>query len=443
VRALVLDGAYDDDFDPFARDAAGALARSWTTLCRRAGTCPNISQDIRAFAEQLAAEPIDGVGIDGAGRRRRVHVTDADFAQLLYDASYTFTIYRDVPAAIEAWRDGDAAPFLRLAAEDLGSGGSGSARSYSEGLYAAVACHDYPTIWDRSGTLEERRAQLDEAIAALPEDAFAPLPNSAWLGSGYEYQLVHGCLGWPEPEPGVDDAPMPTLVPHPDLPVLVLNGEFDITTPVANARTAARAWPNATFVEVANEIHITALYDSEGCASSIVRRFIRTLDAGDTSCAGRTPQIHVVEAFPGTAATAPEAASERGDGSTASDRRTAWVVAEAVGDALTRWWNVTYRGGVGLRGGSFSTQGPYFSDTRPLVVTFRDARFADDVAIDGRVVWLRPSGAVRGTLRVDAPGGDGIVHLRATSRGPTRPGTLTGTIAGRPLLVSVPNLWSP
>ncbi|HEY6566122.1 MAG TPA: alpha/beta fold hydrolase, partial [Actinomycetota bacterium] len=47
VRALVLDGAYDDDFDPFARDAAGALARSWTTLCRRAGTCPNISQDIR------------------------------------------------------------------------------------------------------------------------------------------------------------------------------------------------------------------------------------------------------------------------------------------------------------------------------------------------------------------------------------------------------------
>jgi pimeloyl-ACP methyl ester carboxylesterase len=442
VRSLVLDGAYDDGFDPFARDAAAALARSWATLCRRAGMCPDILDDIRSLAEQLADEPLVGVGTDGAGNRRHVRVTDADLAQLLYDAAYTFTIYRDIPAAVEALRSGDATPFLRLAAEDLGSlGGGGNPRFYSEGAYAAVACHDYPTLWDRSGSPEERRTQLEEAISALPDDAFAPLPNAAWLGSAYEYQLVYGCLGWPAPVPGLDDPAQPTAGPHPDLPVLVLNGEFDITTPVANARTAASAWPDATFVEVANEIHITALYDVEGCASRIVRRFIRTLDAGDTSCARRTPRIRVVDTFPGRGG-APEATAVPGDASTAADRRTAWVVAETVGDAFTRWWNVSSHG-VGLRGGTFTTYGRYLDPTEGLVLTLHDARFTDDVSVSGRIVWFGHTGLLRGTMRVHAPHGEGLVHLRGSTRGPSRPATLTGTIAGRPLHVSVPALWSP
>lgn len=443
VRALVLDGAYDDDFDPFARDAAAALRRSWASLCRRAGTCPEILDDIRALAERLAEQPLEGMGIDGSGRRRAVQVTDADFAQLLYDASYVFTIYRDLPAAIQALRLGDSAPFLRLAVEDLGSlGGGGDPAAYSEGAYAAVACHDYPTIWDRGGSEQERRAELGEAIAALSDDAFAPLPNAAWLDSVYEYQLVFGCLGWPAPERGLDDPPAPTRVPHPGLPVLVLNGEFDITTPVANARTAARAWPGATLVEVANEIHVTALYDAEGCTPSIVRRFLRRLDAGDTSCASRTPEIHVVEAFPGRMES-PRATPVPGDRSSAADRRTAWVAGEAVGDALSRWWNVTYAGGVGLRGGSFSTVGPYLGLSEPLVLTFHDARFTHDVSVTGRIVWVRRPGVLRGALRVRGPGGDGVLRLHASTRGPARPGLLTGSIAGRRVRVSIPAVWSP
>ena len=444
VRALVLDGAYDDGFDPFARDAAAAVDRSWAALCERAGTCPDISEDIHGLAMRLAAHPLEGVGIDGGGRRVAVRVTAGDLAQLVYDAAYVFTIYRDLPAAIEALRAGDEAPFLRLAAEDLATLGGGAPSSYSEGAYAAVACHDYPTIWDRAGSEAERRAELEAAIASLPNDAFAPLPNRAWLDSTYEYQLVYGCLGWPEPEPGVDDPPLPTRVPHPEVPVLVLNGEFDITTPVANGRTAAAAWPNATFVEVANEIHVTALYDYEGCASVIVRRFISTLDAGDTSCAGRTPEIHVVESFPGWGlAGAPQASPRAGDRSSAADRRAAWVVGEAVGDALSRWWNVTYGGGVGLRGGGFATRGPYLSASVPLVVDLRGARFVRDVSVDGRVMWLRRDGVLRGSVRVHTRDGAGILWLSASTRGPARPGTLRGSIDGRRVRVSVPAVWSP
>jgi pimeloyl-ACP methyl ester carboxylesterase len=440
VRSLVLDGAYDDGFDPFARDAAAAVARSWATLCERARTCPGILDDIASLARDLADRPLRGVGVDGSGVRRRVVVDDAAFAHLLYDGAYVFTIYRDVPGAIAALRAGDERPFLRLAAEHLGGGGGGDASAYSEGAYAAVACHDYPALWDRTGSLEARRAELDAAIETLPDDAFAPLPNAAWLDSTYEQQLVAGCLGWPAPDP--EDPPMPTVAPHPDLPVLVLNGEFDITTPVANARTAASAWPDATFVEVANEIHVTALYDEEGCATAIVRRFIRTLEAGDTSCTERTPEIHVAEAFPTALRSAPQATRLAGDRSSAADRRLAWVAGEAVGDALSRWWNVTYGGGAGLRGGRFATDGSY-GGNGPLVITLRDVRFVDDAVVDGRVVWTRAAGRLRGVLHVEGAEGAGSLRLAATTRGPGTPATLAGSIDGRPVEVSVPMPWSP
>ena len=443
TRSLALDGAFDDGFDPFARDAAAALRRSWGTLCRRSQNCPEILGDIEALARQLDRDPLVGTGVDGGGVSRRVHVDGADLAQLLYDATYVFTIYRDFPAAAAALERGDATPMLRLAAEDLVTlGGGGDPRSYSEGAYAAIACHDYPSIWDRSGGPDERRAQLADVVDALPDDAFSPLPATAWLRSPYEEQLVSGCLGWPAPP--VDAPPTPTLGPHADLPVLVVNGEFDVTTPVANARGAARAWPNATFVQVDNEIHIAALYDYERCASVLVRRFIRTLRVGDTACATRTPTIHVVESFPITVAHAPQAESAgAGDRSTPADRRLAWAVAETVGDAFSRWWNVTGAGGVGLRGGSFEVRGPYLSEARPLVLTLRDARFVHDAAVDGRVVWTRHSGSLRGVLRVRTPRGRATLRLRASSTGPARPGMLSGSIAGRPVRVFVPPLWSP
>ncbi len=444
TRAVVLDGAFDDSFDPFARDAAAALRRSWATLCRRAGTCAGIVEDIGALARELDRRPLVGTGVDAAGNRSTVRLTDEALAQLLYDATYVFTIYRDFPGALEAFERGDPAPLLRLAAEDLVStGGGGNPRAYSEGAYMAISCRDYPTIWDRALPVSERLGQLDGAIANLAPDAFAPFPNETWLGSLYEYQLVYGCLEWPALDVG--DTPTPTGAPHPDLPVLVLNGDLDVTTPLANARDAAAAWPNATFVPVANEIHISALYDYERCASLIVRRFVRTGDAGDTSCAADTPEVHVVEAFPPTVAEAPKARpGGTSDRSTALDRRVAWAAAETVGDALSRWWNVLYGGvGVGLRGGTFAMRGPYLSFDRPLTVTFDRARFVDDVSVSGRVVWRRRAAMVSGVLRVEAPSVSGTVRIGFGTDRRGEGTTIRGRLAGRRIVLAMPGIWSP
>ena len=115
----------------------------------------------------------------------RVRVDGAALAQIAGDASYYYTIYRDLLAAQQAYLRGDPAPLLRIGAEDLPFTGGGPVTSSSEGAYAAVACHDYPTIWDRTAPLAERREQLRAARATLAPDAYAPIPNDIWLRSLY------------------------------------------------------------------------------------------------------------------------------------------------------------------------------------------------------------------------------------------------------------------
>jgi hypothetical protein len=100
-----------------------------------------------------------------------------------------------------------------------------------------------------------------------------------WLRTPVEHELVPGCLDWPPPKIGG----------RPSMPVLVLNGELDQTTPVADAHHVATAFPGATLVEVPNTGHVSALYDYQHCASHIVRRFLRTLAAGSTACAAAMP----------------------------------------------------------------------------------------------------------------------------------------------------------
>ncbi len=224
----------------------------------------------------------------------------------------------------------------------------------------------------------------------------------------------------------------------------MLDGEFDVTTPLVNAEDAAAAWPNATFVPVANEIHISALYDYERCASLIVRRFVRTHDAGDTSCAAQTPTINVVESFPEQVADAPQARrAGTPDASTASDRRVAWVVVETVADAFNRWWNELYGGtGVGLRGGTYGFRGPFLSFEQPLVVTFRGTRFADDVAVWGKVIWRRRAAFASGTLRVEAPSATGSLHVSFDTDRASDVTTIRGRLDGRRIVLEATRAWT-
>jgi len=126
------------------------------------------------------------------------------------------------------------------------------------------------------------------------------------------------------------------------------------------------------------------------CASRIARRFVKVLDAGDTSCAARIKEVRTVDHFPGTAADAEAARSRAGDESRPTERRAAAVAAAMVADAIQRW-SINYSGkSRGLRGGRWSWRG---DDT--VEFRFDRARFAADVAVSGSATWERASGAVR------------------------------------------------
>ena len=236
-----------------------------------------------------------------------------------------------------------------------------------------------------------------------------------WLDSLYEHQLVYGCLRWPAP--AVADPPAPPGAAYPAVPVLVLNGDLDVITPMSDAARAAALFPNATLVPVGNAVHVTALADFDDCAARIVRDFLRSHVVGDTSCASELAELHVVPAFPRTTAAAPAATPAPGDASNAGDRRAGWAAAHTVADALSRWWLMYGVRGHGLRGGTFRTGGSYYG-TDPVTFRLRDAQFVGDLAVRGRAAWDRE--ALRMTARVRVSGaragpapdrlGDGRAH---------------------------------
>lgn len=438
VRAVVLDAAFGvEGFDPWIREESIALRSAWPLVCRRTVGCDeDVLATLRRWALRLDRHPLVARGRDADGGRHRIRVDGGALGQIAGDASFYYTVYRDLLAALRAYEGGDPGPLVRIASEDLPFTGGGPVESYSEGAYAAVACHDYPTLWDPSAPVSERRAKYAMGRAGLDPNAYAPFPNDIWLRSLYINQYVTGCIEWPAPR--YPDPPVTPGTTYPDMPVLVLVGDLDVITPLGDSRQAASLFPNSTLVTVANTGHVTALADYPGCAAGIVRRFLTTLSAGDVSCAARVPEIHVVPDFPRRTAGAPQAASAGpGDRSTAVGRRAAWGASWAAGDALARWWLMSGVNGHGLRGGRFvAASGDYLAYT-PVVLKLRGARFVRDLPVSGRVVWNRRAGTVRARLRL-AGAARGRILLRWRVTAPRAVASISGTIAGRRVRLTTP-----
>jgi pimeloyl-ACP methyl ester carboxylesterase len=437
VRAVVLDAAFGvDGFDRWVRDESASLRFAWQAVCRRSADCDvDALARLRRWSLRLEKRPFVATGRDADGGRHRIKLDGAALGQVAGDASYYYTIYRDLLAALRAYGGGDRAPLLRLAAEDLPFTGGGPVESYSEGAYAAVACHDYPTLWDPAASLPERRAQLAAARAELEPNASAPFPNDIWLRSLYIHQIVRGCIGWPAP--AYPDPPVPPGTPFPDMPVLVLDGDLDVITPLGDSVRAAGLFPNSRLIVVRNVGHVTALAEYDGCASGIVRRFLTTLSSGDVGCASRTAEIHVVPKFPRRVAAAPGARSAGpGDRSRPMERRAAWSAAWSVGDALARWWLMYGSRGHGLRGGTFVASGDYLA-LSPIRLRMRRVRFVGDLASSGTVVWDRRRRRVRARLRLSGAR-SGTLRIAWRTRARRAVASLRGTLGGRAVRLRMP-----
>jgi pimeloyl-ACP methyl ester carboxylesterase len=433
LRSLVLGAAYPlPGTDPAWADFAEAVRRGLELSCSRSVGCPteNPVKLVERFADRVRETPILGFAPDGDGARTKVRLNEDAFVQLVSSSYWYPGLWRDLPAAIRSANAGDQAPILRLAAETvIVEAGASNPRYWSEALYLAVICHDYPQLWDPSTPMAERRVEAMRRLAAYPDGTFAPFNAAAWTGTDYEGVLA--CLRWPSPRrPDPPDPPGPT---YPDVPVLVLNGDLDTITASSGAQEVARRFSDATFVEVANSVHVTALADWDLCASRIYTRFVRNLAPGDTSCAGEVGEWSLVPAFSSSVDQVAPAHRAPGDSSTRDDRRLAAAAALTAADVIARWM-VNYDGtSVGLRGRRW-----WYSGYPNVRFRLTNVRFVPGVAVTGTVRWAYFGGD--SSARLDVRGPDGVTgELRIVwEKRPQAVATLEGAIGGRPLQATMP-----
>ena len=429
LRSLVLDATYPlPGTDPAFGDLAEATRRALRLVCDRRPSCAARGQDpvalIGRLVEQVRANPVAGTGTNADGDRIPVTVDETSLVTVLQSGYGDIGIYRDVLAAVRGWNQGDREALFRLVAESTLDPVASDPRSFSEALYLAVTCHDYPQLWDPAAPLAQREQQLAAARAALPPARFAPFSPVAWTSG--EYEGATACLRWPGPRKA--DPPVPPAAPYPRVPTLVLNGDLDNITASSGARLVAQRFPRSTFVELQNSIHVTALGDRDACAEPITRRFIETLDAGDTSCAQRIKEVRTVDRFPARRPTpsrprrgrvtraARRPPRRRGRGGHCRGRRAALV------HQLQRHEPRAPRRALELRGGT------------QVTFTFTRARFASDVEVSGTATWDSATGPLDADLEVTGPdGASGRVTARWDTSRRLAQATLGGTLGGRAL----------
>ena len=151
----------------------------------------------------------------------------------------------DVIGAIHAARAGDQSR-LNTLLQILASGGD-PVDQFSSGLHAATLCSDMRFPWGTAATPQALRpAALAATERALPTSAVWPYTQAVAVGQGFQQT----CLRWPAERPGSD-----TGAPLPDVPVLIVNGDHDLSTPLEWARQEAATGPDVTLVVVPGAAH--------------------------------------------------------------------------------------------------------------------------------------------------------------------------------------------
>jgi hypothetical protein len=265
---------------------------------------------------------------------------------------------------------------------------------------------------------------------------YAPLTLAEFQTVSIDTSLLNYCLEWPISNPPYPvGQPIPPSEHFTQAPTLVINGALDMLTPAAGGAQVAKQFPNGQLVVIANSFHVDALGDVDNCAQPIVRRFVETLDPGDTSCAAEVTTIRLVPFFPLLAAQAIPAVP--GGGNTADARELALVSAalQTAGDVQARWY-VNYSGSdSGLRGGRWTWKQP----GEVASFTLHAVRWTTDLAVSGSMVWNQISGVIHADLQFTADDGTtGTLSATWNDQQSELPARLTGTVAGQTVVASMP-----
>ena len=245
VRKLVLDsvvpqsGETDLGVDEFA-----AVRRVLTSVCGT-GCVADLATVVRR----------DGLG---------PQLLDALTFDSIVDPSYRR--FWDVPAALHAAAGpGDRTQLDSFLAAAAAAQAGTPAAALDQGLHASALCADWRYPWgDSSAPLALREAKLRAAVARIPAGRLYPFDARTASGNGF----VRQCLPW-TPTP-------PTPLPDGKLlvPTLLVNGDRDLSTPLAWARRQLALTPHGRLVVVPGAGHSVQSRAASDVGRDAVARFL-------------------------------------------------------------------------------------------------------------------------------------------------------------------------
>ncbi|OIJ92107.1 hypothetical protein BIV24_14905 [Streptomyces colonosanans] len=229
VARLVLDSVVPQTgYDPMDRAALRAAPRVLTAACEATGCTTDPAADLAEVVRRYDN------GVDVIDALTTWEFVDPDYAAMI--------------GALHTAAGGDPGPLRGLIA-GVRQGSAASAEELSQGLHASTLCLDGRYPWGRSDTpVAGRRAALEKAGAELTPADYGPFDAATATGLG----SMLGCLHWPR-------TPVPPLPPEhrrlPGVPVLLLGGDRDLSTPLEWLYDQKKLTPRARVVVVPGAAH--------------------------------------------------------------------------------------------------------------------------------------------------------------------------------------------
>ncbi len=418
VERLALDSVVEAGGpDPFYRDTFEAVPRALGAVCAR--RCSAFTRDpvadVARLVRRLAEAPLRGRLVGPRGRRRAAELDRGDVFSVLLAGDFDPSLRAAFPGAVRSALAGDAAPMLRLLVRAYAVDGvAPRPRELSAMLYATTTCEETPFPWPR-GTPPDprvRRSAARAAVGLLPDSTFAPFDR----GTALDSDLIDLCGRWPAAPaaPGFGSGPLP------DVPVLLIEGEDDLRTPVENAQRVAAQFPRAQLVVAPATGHSALGSDGSGCTERAFGRFLQGA-AVTTRCRRTRREFPVTPPAPNSLAAVPRssaAAGRRGRVLNALALTLSDVFADAVAGFIFDIDDPDIARNGGLRAGRYRVDG---RGTLHLTAL----EYVRGVAVTGTVTRFGQP-RQRGRLRIE--GRPGVPSGRLTLRGLRARGRLGGRL---------------
>jgi pimeloyl-ACP methyl ester carboxylesterase len=378
VELMVLDSTFgpNQNADPFGVAQFAAAPASARAICHRnacRGITKDLYDDLLKLFGRLTKKPVTTSVVDPTGARHPVTLSALAVASVLPDVDVDAHLRAELPRSVAGALKGDPVPLARLVAGGASGPPPDPRTAVNVTLFDVTRCEEDVQPFDRSAQPADRLTQARDRLAAIPASSFDPYgPQIAFLLSN-----VPTCVYWPM----APEQPSFGPGPPPDVPVLLMHGEFDLRSTLSSTQTVAQEFPQSKTLVIPNEGHTPTRTVTGTCARAAAVAFIAN---------GTSPQPCKVTADP---------FAPRGlvPGKAAAVTAARLTVADAfdqldAGSRLRTAAEPDVRGG-GLRGGTF--RGSKSGLVLSRYVFVKGFPVSSTVRPKGTVVLKVPGGVLR------------------------------------------------